>query len=96
MADENKEAAGDSRGPPSYYHVQEMNKEPINPPPRLSRVPSQYQLESLTEVYVFDIPQLTNNCLQSVALEVNQLELEEEVQEELLPVYAPSEYISFD
>ncbi|KAK6012077.1 hypothetical protein OSTOST_22781 [Ostertagia ostertagi] len=44
--------------PKSYYHVQEMNKGPVDYAPRLAQVPSQYQLESLTEMYVCDFPKL--------------------------------------
>ncbi|WKX94435.1 hypothetical protein Q1695_011587 [Nippostrongylus brasiliensis] len=43
--------------PVSYYHVEEMNKGPVDYAPRLAQVPSQYQLESLAEIYVCDYPQ---------------------------------------
>lgn len=62
LPDDNHKAEDALRGPPSFYHVQEMNKEPVGQPmmPRLSRVPSQYQLECLTEYYLYDMLQLAN------------------------------------
>ncbi|CAJ0606569.1 unnamed protein product [Cylicocyclus nassatus] len=47
--------------PTSYYHVEEMNKGPVDYAPRLAKIPSQYQLESLTEVYMCDYPSM-NKC----------------------------------
>ncbi|XGW07652.1 hypothetical protein V3C99_010647 [Haemonchus contortus] len=44
--------------PRSYYHVEEMNKGPVDYALRLAQVPSQYQLESLSEMYVCDFPKL--------------------------------------
>ncbi|VDM81098.1 unnamed protein product [Strongylus vulgaris] len=98
--------------PPSYYHVEEMNKGPeisrtlayedsvsVDFAPRLARIPSQYQLESLTEVYVCDYPSLfchNRPCTEamdveslSTAFPTNHIVSE---ATELHPVY--SEYVS--
>ncbi|PAV58549.1 hypothetical protein WR25_01332 [Diploscapter pachys] len=43
---------------PSYYHLEEMNKTPVVRMVRLAAVPSQYQLDCLSEVFFLDAPVL--------------------------------------
>ncbi|EYB90617.1 hypothetical protein Y032_0217g2392 [Ancylostoma ceylanicum] len=57
--------------PASYYHVEDMNKGPVDYAPRLARIPSQYQLESLTEVYVCDYPPLIKSDVKNCAGEMD-------------------------
>ncbi|KAK6736311.1 hypothetical protein RB195_019159 [Necator americanus] len=57
--------------PASHYHIEEMNKGPVDHAPRLARIPSQYQLESLTEVYVCDYPTLFTNSAKQYSGEMD-------------------------
>ncbi|CAD6192112.1 unnamed protein product [Caenorhabditis auriculariae] len=45
--------------PVSYYQLLELNKGPVDCAVRMRRVPSQYQLDALSEVFLFDVPQMT-------------------------------------
>lgn len=44
-------------GPQSYYELADLNYKPAENTVRLARVPSQYQLDALSEIFVFDVPQ---------------------------------------
>uniref|UniRef100_A0A1I7UYW5 BESS domain-containing protein n=1 Tax=Caenorhabditis tropicalis TaxID=1561998 RepID=A0A1I7UYW5_9PELO len=46
-----------SDGPQSFYELDDLNHKPVDNSFRLARVPSQYQLDALSEMFIFDIPQ---------------------------------------
>lgn len=43
--------------PRSYYELMDLNREPVESSVRMARVPSQYQLDALSEMFIFDVPQ---------------------------------------
>ncbi|CAP23804.1 Protein CBG02774 [Caenorhabditis briggsae] len=43
--------------PHSYYELMDLNREPVDSTVRMARVPSQYQLDALSEMFIFDVPQ---------------------------------------
>ncbi|PIC45528.1 hypothetical protein B9Z55_005512 [Caenorhabditis nigoni] len=57
-----------SDGPQSFYELDALNHKPVDNSFRTTRVPSQYQLDALSEMFIFDLPQhialqrMNNSC----------------------------------
>ncbi|CAB3405128.1 unnamed protein product [Caenorhabditis bovis] len=57
-------AQDDLGSPRSYYQLMELNKDPVDHNTRIVRVPSQYELDELSENFFFDFPkQINYKCI---------------------------------
>ncbi|EFO86129.1 hypothetical protein CRE_02297 [Caenorhabditis remanei] len=85
-----------SEGPISYYELDDLNHKPIGNNSRMARVPSQYQLDALSEMFIFDLPQhiamqrMENACDPVVLNSIDQ----EAVNRGTTPCFINSEYVS--
>ncbi|CAL2032791.1 unnamed protein product [Caenorhabditis brenneri] len=87
-----------SDGPQSFYELDDLNHKPIDNNARMARVPSQYQLDTLSEVFIFDIPQhivmqkTQNSCHPSTfnVMTMNQ----DNGNDGATPYFVNSEYVS--
>lgn len=85
-------------GPLSYYELDDLNHKPMGNSSRIGRVPSQYQLDALSEVFIFDIPQhiamkkMENSCQAAV---FNSIPTDQDsVNYGATPYFISSEYVS--
>ncbi|CAI5442407.1 unnamed protein product [Caenorhabditis angaria] len=82
----------------SYYQLMELNKDPVDQTPRLSRVPSQYQLDALSEMFLFDVPQQYVIKCQKPSESAYIANTQERVaagnENGMTPYYVNSEYVS--
>ncbi|CAL2033158.1 unnamed protein product [Caenorhabditis brenneri] len=88
--------------PHSYYELMDLNGEPVESTVRLARVPSQYQLDELSEMFIFDVPQnytmrptSTDHCQ---PLPANIISADQDnvpnINDWTNPCYVTSEYVS--
>ncbi|CAI2345434.1 unnamed protein product [Caenorhabditis sp. 36 PRJEB53466] len=85
--------------PRSYYELRDLNREPVESTVRLARVPSQYQLDALSEMFIFDVPQhyaitKVTNC-QPASINVVSMDQDRPiVNDGSTPYFVNSEYVS--
>ncbi|ULU05567.1 hypothetical protein L5515_014028 [Caenorhabditis briggsae] len=85
-----------SDGPQSFYELDALNHKPVDNTFRTTRVPSQYQLDALSEMFIFDLPQhialqRMNNSCQAEAYNVIDQDAE---NRNGTPYFINSEYVS--
>uniref|UniRef100_A0A8R1HU62 Uncharacterized protein n=1 Tax=Caenorhabditis japonica TaxID=281687 RepID=A0A8R1HU62_CAEJA len=85
--------------PNSYYELMDLNEEPVESNVRLARVPSQYQLDALSEMFIFDVPQhyairKSTNCHIANITAVSMDQDRPIVDDGATPYYVNSEYAS--
>uniref|UniRef100_A0A1I7UC82 ATS domain-containing protein n=1 Tax=Caenorhabditis tropicalis TaxID=1561998 RepID=A0A1I7UC82_9PELO len=85
--------------PHSYYELMDLNGEQVENTVRMARVPSQYQLDALSEMFIFDVPQnylvrpTTENPNSTNIMSTDQVGISN-VEEWTTPYYVNSEYVS--
>ncbi|KAF1765293.1 hypothetical protein GCK72_005245 [Caenorhabditis remanei] len=87
--------------PHSYYELMDLNVENIDNTVRMARVPSQYQLDALSEMFIFDVPQhytmrkASANC-QPLPTNIVSADQEDrpDVNDWTTPYFVNSEYVS--
>ncbi|CAB03814.1 Ovule protein [Caenorhabditis elegans] len=87
--------------PHSYYELMDLNAEPVNNTVRMARVPSQYQLDALSEMFVYDVPQhYTMKKAETCQPVMNNVISADQDHPEIVaddwntPCYVNSEYVS--
>uniref|UniRef100_A0A8R1DYE1 Uncharacterized protein n=1 Tax=Caenorhabditis japonica TaxID=281687 RepID=A0A8R1DYE1_CAEJA len=77
--------------PNSYYELMDLNGDDVENTVRMARVPSQYQLDALSEMFIFDVPQNFSICQESNYPSRSYQPMEEN---DGTPFYVNSEYVS--